>query len=174
MKASVEAKDKQAHQKAFYDENTTDNDDVSTTNYEINGNNGNGRRNSRRRKKLLTAEEEAHLGKLCALSLAKEILLNATNSIIIHRISRKVLRKNQCQKFSFKNCIVDLCFNCTKFCFNYPVVFCLLFFLIEFFIFCSGCRTQFMVRNKGHKGRGQRFIIHCLFYDFLYCNIKVL
>ena len=74
LKASVEAKDKQAHQKAFYDENTTDNDDVSTTNYEINGNNGNGRRNSRRRKKLLTAEEEAHLGKLTALSLAKEIL----------------------------------------------------------------------------------------------------
>ena len=63
----MEAKDKQAHQKAFYDENTTDNDDVST-NYEINGNNGNnGRRNSRRRKKLLTAEEEAHLGKLLAL-----------------------------------------------------------------------------------------------------------
>ena len=63
----MEAKDKQAHQKAFYDENTTDNDDVST-NYEINGNNGNnGRRNSRRRKKLLTAEEEAHLGKLLSL-----------------------------------------------------------------------------------------------------------
>ena len=77
LKASVEAKDKHAHQKAFYDENTTDNDDISTTNYEINGNNGNGRRNSRRRKKLLTAEEEAHLGKLSASSLAKETLLNA-------------------------------------------------------------------------------------------------
>lgn len=62
LKASVEAKDKQAHQKAFYDENTTDNDDISTA-YE----NGGGRRNSRRRKKLLTAEEEAHLGKLCAI-----------------------------------------------------------------------------------------------------------
>ena len=70
LKASVEAKDKQAHQKAFYDENTTDNDDVST-NYEINGNNGNGRRNSRRRKRLLTAEEEAHLGKLRVLYLAR-------------------------------------------------------------------------------------------------------
>lgn len=67
LKASVEAKDKQAHQNAFYDENTTDNDEISTTNYEINGNNG--RRNSRRRKKLLTAEEEAHLGILRALFL---------------------------------------------------------------------------------------------------------
>ena len=57
LKASVEAKDKQAHHQAFYDENTTDNDDISA-NFE----NGGGRRNSRRRKKLLTAEEEAHLG----------------------------------------------------------------------------------------------------------------
>ena len=38
---------------SFYDEKTTDNDDIST--YE----NGGGRRNSRRRKKILTAEEEA-------------------------------------------------------------------------------------------------------------------
>ena len=93
LKASVEAKDKQAHQKAFYDENTTDNDDVSTTNYEINGNNGNGRRNSRRRKKLLTAEEEAHLGKLSASSLAKETLLNAVNCIIIYRIPLNASKK---------------------------------------------------------------------------------
>ena len=57
LKASVEAKDKQTHQKAFYDECTTDNDDMSTA-YE----NGGGRRNSRRRKKLLSAEEEANLG----------------------------------------------------------------------------------------------------------------
>ena len=70
LKASVEAKDKQAHyrslkqqngaitlgEKAFYDENTTDNDDIST--YE----NGGGRRNLRRRKKILTAEEEATIG----------------------------------------------------------------------------------------------------------------
>ena len=57
LKASVEAKDKQTNQKAFYDECTTDNDDMSTG-YE----NGGGRRNSRRRKKLLSAEEEANLG----------------------------------------------------------------------------------------------------------------
>ena len=70
LKASVEAKDKQAHYKSlkqqtkqtptgedhFYDENTTDIDDIPIHE------NGNGRRNSRRRKRILTAEEEANLG----------------------------------------------------------------------------------------------------------------
>ena len=70
LKASVDAKDKQAHYKAkrqqnratplgddaIYDENTTDNDEFST--YE----NGVGRRTSRRRKRVLTADEEAVMG----------------------------------------------------------------------------------------------------------------
>ena len=50
----------------------------------------------------------------------------------------------------------------------------ILFHFIFFLSFASSCRIQFMGRNNGLKGGRQRFILQCLFYDFLYCNIKVL